>query len=73
MPELYDHVMARKSAGILLYRMVNGYPEVLLVHPGGPFYAKKDAGVWSVPKGEFEPVRRKQPRCGSFTKKQAFS
>jgi predicted NUDIX family NTP pyrophosphohydrolase len=41
----------RQSAGILLYR--DG-PEVLLVHPGGPFWAKKDAGVWSIPKGEYE-------------------
>ena len=43
--------MPRRSAGILLYR---GALEVLLVHPGGPFFAKKDAGVWSIPKGEYE-------------------
>jgi predicted NUDIX family NTP pyrophosphohydrolase len=42
--------MPRRSAGILLYR--DG--EVLLVHPGGPFWAKKDAGAWSIPKGEYE-------------------
>ena len=42
--------MPRRSAGILLYRD----DEVLLVHPGGPFWAKKDAGVWSIPKGEYE-------------------
>jgi predicted NUDIX family NTP pyrophosphohydrolase len=41
----------RRSAGIVLYR--DGL-EVLLVHPGGPFFAKKDAGVWSIPKGEYE-------------------
>jgi len=47
--------MARKqSAGILLYRMCVGIPEVFLVHPGGPFWARKDAGAWSIPKGEFE-------------------
>ena len=46
--------MARQSAGILLYRMAGGEPEVLLVHPGGPFWAKKDAGAWSMPKGEYE-------------------
>ncbi|MCK5059563.1 MAG: NUDIX domain-containing protein [Candidatus Pacebacteria bacterium] len=40
------------SAGILMYRIKGGSPEVLLVHPGGPFYAKKDDGVWSIPKGE---------------------
>lgn len=45
----------KKSAGILLYRFVDKSPEVLLVHPGGPFWAKKDVGAWSVPKGEFEP------------------
>ena len=46
--------MAR-SAGILLYRLTEGVPEVLLVHPGGPFWARKDAGAWSIPKGEHEP------------------
>jgi predicted NUDIX family NTP pyrophosphohydrolase len=44
----------KKSAGILLCRSNNGTPEVMLVHPGGPFWAKKDEGAWSVPKGEFE-------------------
>jgi len=43
-----------KSAGILLYRFRNESPEVLLVHPGGPFWAKKDLGAWSIPKGEFD-------------------
>lgn len=42
----------RKSAGILLYRQRNGALEVLLVHPGGPFWKNKDAGAWSIPKGE---------------------
>jgi predicted NUDIX family NTP pyrophosphohydrolase len=41
------------SAGLLLYRTTNGPLEVFLAHPGGPFYAKKDLGVWSIPKGEF--------------------
>ncbi|WP_276504223.1 NUDIX domain-containing protein [Terrimonas pollutisoli] len=45
---------SKKSAGILLYRFSVGLPEVLLVHPGGPFWAKKDIGAWSIPKGEFE-------------------
>ena len=44
--------MAR-SAGILLYRRVGGEPQVLIVHPGGPFWARKDAGAWSIPKGEY--------------------
>jgi predicted NUDIX family NTP pyrophosphohydrolase len=46
--------VARRSAGILLYRLESGAPEVLLVHPGGPFWARKDAGVWSIPKGEHD-------------------
>jgi predicted NUDIX family NTP pyrophosphohydrolase len=45
--------MTRTSAGILLYRFANKTLEVLLVHPGGPFWKNKDAGVWSIPKGEF--------------------
>ncbi|HEX6752675.1 MAG TPA: NUDIX domain-containing protein [Solirubrobacterales bacterium] len=44
--------MAATSAGILLHRRVGAATEVLLVHPGGPFWAKKDLGAWSVPKGE---------------------
>ena len=47
--------MAQRSAGILLYRRRHGGIEVLLVHPGGPFWAKKDEGVWSIPKGLYEP------------------
>lgn len=46
--------MCKKSAGILLYRLQNDDWEVLLVHPGGPFWAKKDLGAWSIPKGEFD-------------------
>ena len=45
--------MAKRSAGILMYRRRDGRTEVLLVHPGGPFWAKKDAGAWSIPKGEY--------------------
>ncbi len=45
--------MAKQSAGILLYRKKDGVIEVLLGHPGGPFFAKKDDGVWSIPKGEY--------------------
>jgi predicted NUDIX family NTP pyrophosphohydrolase len=44
---------AKKSAGILLYRYRHDELEVFLVHPGGPFWARKDAGAWSIPKGEF--------------------
>jgi predicted NUDIX family NTP pyrophosphohydrolase len=46
--------VAKQSAGIVLYRERTGAPEVLLVHPGGPFWEKKDLGVWSIPKGEYE-------------------
>ena len=45
--------MVKKSAGLLIYRQHHGVLEVLLVHPGGPFWAKKDAGSWSIPKGEY--------------------
>jgi predicted NUDIX family NTP pyrophosphohydrolase len=44
--------MTKRSAGLLLFREADGGREVLLVHPGGPFWAKKDAGAWSIPKGE---------------------
>jgi predicted NUDIX family NTP pyrophosphohydrolase len=43
-----------QSAGLVLYRQRNGKLEVLLVHPGGPFWQKRDDGVWSIPKGEFD-------------------
>ncbi len=46
--------MAKRSAGIILYRRRAGGLEVLLVHPGGPFWAAKDAGAWSIPKGEHD-------------------
>jgi predicted NUDIX family NTP pyrophosphohydrolase len=46
--------VARRSAGILLYRVGRDGPSVLLVHPGGPFWARRDAGAWSIPKGEYE-------------------
>ena len=46
--------MAKKSAGILLYRLRKNILEVFLVHPGGPFWARKDEGAWSIPKGEFD-------------------
>ena len=47
--------MPRQSAGLLLFRRTRGRLEVLLVHPGGPFWAKKDDGAWSIPKGEHGP------------------
>jgi predicted NUDIX family NTP pyrophosphohydrolase len=46
--------MPRQSAGLLVYRRKQGELQVFLVHPGGPFWAKKDLGAWSIPKGEFD-------------------
>jgi predicted NUDIX family NTP pyrophosphohydrolase len=45
--------MAKQSAGLLVYRIKKKVLEVFLVHPGGPFWKNKDAGAWSIPKGEF--------------------
>src|SRR5829696_7412301 len=44
----------KQAAGLLVYRRTGGGLEVFLVHPGGPFYARKDDGVWSIPKGLFD-------------------
>jgi predicted NUDIX family NTP pyrophosphohydrolase len=58
--------MIRRSAGVLLYRRGAAGVEVLLVHPGGPFWARKDEGAWSIPKGEviegeaFEDAARRE-------------
>ena len=46
--------MPKTSAGLLMYRVRDGAPEVLLVHPGGPFWRNKDQGAWSIPKGELD-------------------
>ena len=43
---------SKRSAGILLYRRAQGEIQVFLAHPGGPYWAKKDAGAWTIPKGE---------------------
>jgi predicted NUDIX family NTP pyrophosphohydrolase len=51
----------KRSAGILLYRRGAGETEFLLVHPGGPFWAKKDEGAWSLPKGQIEA--EEEPRA----------
>jgi predicted NUDIX family NTP pyrophosphohydrolase len=47
---------ARRSAGLVLYRSGPAGTEVLLVHPGGPVWARRDLGAWSIPKGEHEPA-----------------
>jgi predicted NUDIX family NTP pyrophosphohydrolase len=46
--------MAKKSAGVLMWKRAGGHLHVLLVHPGGPFWRNKDLGAWSVPKGEYD-------------------
>lgn len=46
--------MSKQSAGLLAYRRLADGLEIFLVHPGGPFSARKDAGAWSIPKGEFD-------------------
>jgi len=48
--------MARTSAGLVMYRVREGRLEVFLAHPGGPFFARKDYGHWTIPKGEVEPA-----------------
>ena len=45
--------MPKLSAGVLLYRTRDGVVEVLIAHPGGPFWARSDEGAWSIPKGEY--------------------
>ena len=46
--------MPKRSAGLLIYRLRQSFFEVFLVHPGGPFWAKKDLGAWTIPKGEYQ-------------------
>ena len=67
--------MATKtSAGLLLYRVRGDELEVFLVHPGGPFWAKKDAGAWSIPKGEIgEGEDPLQAAIREFTEETGFS
>ena len=52
--QCYAGDVAKRSAGLALYRVRSGALEILLVHPGGPFWAKKDTGAWFLPKGEVE-------------------
>jgi predicted NUDIX family NTP pyrophosphohydrolase len=59
--------MPKKSAGLLLFRKRAGRLDVLLIHPGGPLWAKKDEGAWSIPKGEFtddeDPLSAAKREC----------
>lgn len=66
--------MAKRSAGVLLYRFRAGRLEALLVHPGGPFWARKDAGAWSIPKGEIgEGEAAEQAAMREFSEETGFS
>lgn len=73
MAELILAAMAKRSAGLLMFRRKDGVLEVFLVHPGGPFWAGKDAGAWTVPKGEYvdgeEPLDAAQRE---FTEETGF-
>jgi predicted NUDIX family NTP pyrophosphohydrolase len=70
--------MAKQSAGLLLYRTKNGFLEIFLIHPGGPFWKNKDKGVWSIPKGEFvgepplEAAKRELKEETGFSAKGPF-
>lgn len=66
--------MGKQSAGLLMYRFREGELQVFLVHPGGPYWAKKDEGAWSIPKGEFEPEENPlAAACREFTEETGFS
>ena len=52
---------SKHSAGLVVHRRAKDGLEVLLVHPGGPFWAKKDLGAWSIPKGEIDPGEESEP------------
>ena len=70
--------MAKQSAGLLLYRTKNGFLEVFLTHPGGPFWKNKDKGAWTIPKGEFsgepalEAAKRELKEETGFTVRGPF-
>jgi predicted NUDIX family NTP pyrophosphohydrolase len=64
----------RRSAGVLLYRRREGALEVFLVHPGGPYWANKDAGAWSIPKGEPAPGEGDEAAaCREFAEETGFA
>jgi len=57
--ERREGTVAKRSAGLMMYRRLKGGLEVFLVHPGGPYFVKKDAGAWGIPKGECD--RNEEP------------
>jgi predicted NUDIX family NTP pyrophosphohydrolase len=64
--------MSRKSAGLLAFRRRAGRVEVFLVHPGGPYWARKDDGAWSIPKGEFTAEDPLEAAKREFTEETGF-
>ena len=62
----------KKSAGLLAYRIKDGLLEVFLGHPGGPFYVRKDLGVWSIPKGEFDAEKPLEAAKREFYEETGF-
>jgi predicted NUDIX family NTP pyrophosphohydrolase len=66
--------MPKQSAGLLMYRLRESKLEFFLVHPGGPFWAKKDLGAWSIPKGEYtEGESPLEAACREFTEETGFT
>lgn len=63
-PKAKSRAKTKRSAGILLYELRGEELKVLLVHPGGPFWARKDQGVWSIPKGEYDD--EEDPRAAAL-------
>src|SRR5215212_7705863 len=65
--------MGKQSAGIILYRKKNGFLELFLTHPGGPFWKNKDKGVWSIPKGEFTDEKPLEAAKREFKEETGFT
>ena len=64
----------KRSAGLLMFRRPGGALEVLLAHPGGPFWQRKDTGAWTIPKGEFaEPERALDAAQREFVEETGFA
>ena len=64
--------MSKKSSGLLAYRRRSGHVEVFLIHPGGPYWARKDEGAWSIPKGEFTVEDPLEAAKREFTEETGF-
>jgi predicted NUDIX family NTP pyrophosphohydrolase len=65
--------MPKRSAGLVMYRYRNSALEVFLVHPGGPFWAKKDLGAWTIPKGEYDDELPLDAARREFTEETGFA